>query len=70
MGVILFKMLTGELPFRGTPRMLLHQVLNDEPPRRGVSTTVSPAIWKRSRSRRWPRSRPAGIKRRKNWPTI
>ena len=31
MGVILFKMLTGELPFRGTPRMLLHQVLNDEP---------------------------------------
>ena len=31
MGVILFKMLTGELPFRGTPRMLLHQVINDEP---------------------------------------
>jgi serine/threonine protein kinase len=30
MGVILFQMLTGELPFRGTPRMLLHQVLNDE----------------------------------------
>jgi WD40 repeat protein/tetratricopeptide (TPR) repeat protein len=29
-------MLTGELPFRGTHRMLLHQVLNDEPraPRR------------------------------------
>ncbi|MEQ9379757.1 MAG: protein kinase [Pirellulales bacterium] len=31
LGVILFQLLTGELPFRGTPRMLLHQVLNDEP---------------------------------------
>lgn len=33
LGVILFQLLTGELPFRGTARMLLHQVLNDEPPR-------------------------------------
>ena len=31
LGVILFQLLTGEFPFRGTPRMLLHQVLNDEP---------------------------------------
>ncbi len=30
-GVILYQLLTGELPFRGTTRMLLHQVLNDEP---------------------------------------
>ena len=36
LGVILYQMLTGELPFRGTKRMLLHQVLHDEPkpPRR------------------------------------
>src|SRR5262249_29014780 len=36
LGVILYQLLTGELPFRGTPRMLLHQVLHDEPksPRR------------------------------------
>ena len=33
LGVVLYQMLTGELPFRGTPRMLLHQVLNDEPRR-------------------------------------
>lgn len=32
-GVILYELLTGELPFRGTPRMLLHQVLHDEPRR-------------------------------------
>ncbi len=31
LGVILFELLTGELPFRGNQRMLLHQVLNDEP---------------------------------------
>jgi tRNA A-37 threonylcarbamoyl transferase component Bud32 len=36
LGVVLYQMLTGELPFCGTTRMLLHQVLHDEPrpPRR------------------------------------
>jgi WD40 repeat protein/tRNA A-37 threonylcarbamoyl transferase component Bud32 len=36
LGVVLYQLLTGELPFRGTQRMLLHQVLNDDPrpPRR------------------------------------
>ena len=32
MGVILFEMLTGQLPFRGEKRMLLYQVMNNEPP--------------------------------------
>lgn len=32
LGVILFELLTGELPFRGNTRMLLHQVIHDEPP--------------------------------------
>ncbi|MEM8864696.1 MAG: serine/threonine-protein kinase, partial [Planctomycetota bacterium] len=32
LGVVLFQLLTGELPFRGSTRMLLHQVLHDEPP--------------------------------------
>lgn len=31
LGVVLYRMLTGELPFRGTARMLLYQVLHDEP---------------------------------------
>ncbi len=31
-GVILFQLLTGELPFRGDVRMMLYQVLHDEPP--------------------------------------
>jgi WD40 repeat protein len=31
LGVVLYQMITGELPFRGTNRMLLYQVLNDEP---------------------------------------
>lgn len=31
LGVILYQLLTGELPFRGNKRMLLHQVMNEEP---------------------------------------
>jgi WD40 repeat protein len=33
LGVILYQLLTGELPFRGTTQMLLQQVLHDEPRR-------------------------------------
>ena len=32
LGVILFQLLTGELPFRGSMRMLLQKVINDDPP--------------------------------------
>ena len=32
LGVILFEMLTGELPFRGEKRMLIVQIQRDEPP--------------------------------------
>ena len=32
LGVILFQLLCGELPFRGNARMLIHQVLNTEAP--------------------------------------
>ena len=40
LGVILYLLLTGDLPFRGNPRMLIHQVQNDEPraPRSLVDT--------------------------------
>jgi tRNA A-37 threonylcarbamoyl transferase component Bud32 len=31
LGVVLYRLLTGELPFRGNRRMLLHQVLHEEP---------------------------------------
>jgi len=36
LGVVLYEMLTGERPFRGSTQLLLHQVLNDDPrpPRR------------------------------------
>ena len=59
LGVVLYLLLTGELPFRGTQRMLLHQVLHDEPrpPRQGCKPgpgmrrqahIAEPAHWMRS----------------------
>jgi hypothetical protein len=32
LGVVLFQMLTGQLPFKGNFRMLIHQVINNDPP--------------------------------------
>ena len=32
LGVILFQLITGELPFRGNPRTLIDQILRDDPP--------------------------------------
>jgi hypothetical protein len=32
LGVVLFQLLTGALPFRGSTRMLVHQVIHDDPP--------------------------------------
>src|SRR5262249_41428197 len=45
LGVILYQLLTGELPFRGNVRMLLHQVLHDEPrPPRSLNDHVPPDL--------------------------
>ena len=60
LGVMLFELLTGELPFRGNPRMLLHQVLHDEAPARGSSTLPFREILRPSRlsaSRKTPKRR-------------
>ena len=41
LGVILYQMLVGELPFRGSKNMILHQVLNEEPrPPRKINDKV------------------------------
>jgi serine/threonine protein kinase/dipeptidyl aminopeptidase/acylaminoacyl peptidase len=60
LGVILYQLLTGELPFRGNARMLLHQVIHDEPPGprklnahvpRDMETIVGKAMEKRAADR-------------------
>jgi tRNA A-37 threonylcarbamoyl transferase component Bud32 len=41
LGVILFQLLTGELPFRGNAKMLIHQVIHEEPPSpRKLNSTI------------------------------
>ncbi len=41
LGASLYEMLTGEPPFRGTPAMIVHQVLEDEPrPPRQLSEAI------------------------------
>jgi WD40 repeat protein/serine/threonine protein kinase len=41
LGVLLYELLTGELPFRGNARMIMHQVLHDEPrPPRSLNDRV------------------------------
>ena len=69
LGVVLYELLTGERPFRGNRRMLLLQVLQDEPRPPRSSTTRSRATWRRSASRRWPRRPPAATPVRRRWPT-
>lgn len=32
LGVVLYQLLTGERPFRGNARMIMHQVIHDDPP--------------------------------------
>ena len=45
LGVILFELLTSERPFRGNTRMLMHQVINEEPPRpRSVNRNIPPDL--------------------------
>ena len=50
LGVILFEVLTGERPFRGNTRMLLHQVLVEDAPSPRKLNAAVPRIWKPSAS--------------------
>ena len=81
LGVVLYELLTGELPFRGNTRMLLHQVLHDEPrpPRRlndriprDLETICLKAMAKEPARRyataRRPGRRPAALPRRRADP--
>ena len=36
LGVVLYELLCGELPFRGSRAMVVHQVLHESPRRRGA----------------------------------
>jgi len=48
LGVVLYQLLTGELPFRGNKNMLLYRYCTRTRSRRAASTTRSHATWRRS----------------------
>ena len=68
LGVILFELLTGELPFRGDARMLIVQILDEEPPSPENLKQAFRAIWKPSHSSVYKRILRSAIKRHRNWP--
>ena len=67
LGVILFQLLTGELPFRGSTRMLLQKVISDDPPARGRSTGTCRETSTRCASSAWKRSRCDDMQQPANW---
>ncbi len=48
LGIVLFELLTGERPFRGDVRMLLRQVVEDDPTSPGGWTARCRETWRRS----------------------
>ncbi len=69
LGTVLFRMLTGELPFRGNARMQLHNRLTSDPPEpRGLEATIpvdlSTICWKciqRDPNHRYATAREVGL---------
>ena len=59
LGVTLYEVLTGEVPFRGAPHMVFQQVLGEEPRSPRLLNDKILPISKRSASKPWPRN-PAG----------
>ncbi len=67
---MLYELLTGELPFRGNQRMLMHQVLYDEPrPPRQLNDSV-PRDLETIALRAMAKEPPDGMAARPSWQTI
>ena len=71
LGVILYELLTGKRPFRGSTMMeILHQVTSADPPPPRALDEAIPRSLSGSVSKRWPSGRPIAMPGRRRWPTI
>ena len=68
LGVTLYEVLTGELPFRGAPHLILRRWSARSRGPRGASMMSCRATWRRFASRRWPRSHTGAIRALPTWP--
>ncbi len=71
LGATLYELITGQPVFASdTPDGVISQILTAEPVRRAAFAARFRAIWRRSRSNAWRKSRSSVTPRPKRWPTI
>ncbi len=69
LGVTLYELLCGQTPFAGIPwPNVIYPIRNEAPFHPGSAGRMSRRTWKRSVSRRWPRSRRIAIRDAGNSP--
>ena len=69
-GVVLFQLVTGDLPFTGNDTVLMHKIIHEPHPRLDRRRQGCPPPWRRLWIGHWPSPSRIAIRRPKKWPPI